>query len=62
MLFTYRMDQVFSFHQMPMAVDIPRAPGYLLVGQRSRPRVATHDHLYQEDHIFCSFLKQRHLL
>ena len=43
MLLTYRMDHVFSFHQMPMAVDIPRAPGYHSVGQRSRPRVATHE-------------------
>ena len=43
MLFTYRMDHVFSFHQMLMAVDIPRAPGYLSDGQCSCPRVATRE-------------------
>ena len=43
MLFTHRMDHVFSFHQMLMAVDIPRAPGYLSVGQRSRLRVTARE-------------------
>ena len=36
------------------SLDIPRAPGYLSVGQPRRVYVQTKDHLGQEDHLFLS--------
>ena len=59
-LCTYYMDH-FSFLQIltTQQITTSRSPGYLAVGQRSRPRVhiKTRDHLGQEDHLLLSSSK-----